>query len=106
MTANQTSFADEDDGPSPINPENIMNAESADETESAIGEEQESVNDGLNENNPQNNGEEPEEADSVNNQENIREVLTDFFSLSADDQGTAVLKYRKSINELSSRTNK
>ena len=93
-------ITDEDGVPSPINPENITNVESAYETTSAIGEEQEYENDGLIENNPQNNGEEPEEADSVNNQENIREVLTGFFSLSADDQGTAVLKYRKSINEL------
>ena len=93
-------IADEDGVPSPIDPENITNNDSADETESAIGDEQALANDGLDENNPQNNGEEPEEADSVNNQENIREVLTGFFSLSVDDQGTAVLKYRKSINEL------
>ena len=49
-------IADEDGVPSPIDPENITNNDSADETESAIGDEQALANDGLDENNPQNNG--------------------------------------------------
>ena len=32
--------------------------------------------------------------------EKVRKVLTAFFSLSADDQGTTVLQYKQSIDEL------
>ena len=97
-----------DDIPSPINHTNITN----NDTQEDVGEEQHKFggtpnlgNDGHNENNSVGNltpagkenegsGGEPTEG------EKVRKVLTAFFSLSADDQGTTVLQYKQSINEL------
>ena len=99
---------DDDDIPSPINHTNITN----NDTQEEIGEEQPNVggipdrgNNGQNKNNSVENptpagkenegtGGEPTEGKKV------RKVLTAFFSLSADDQGTTMLQYKQSINEL------
>ena len=99
---------DNDDIPSPINHTNITN----NDTQEEVGEEQLNVggtpdlgNNGHNENNSVGNptpagkenegtGGEPTEGKKV------RKVLTAFFSLSADDQGTTALQYKQNINEL------
>ena len=99
---------DDDDILSPINHTNITN----NDTQEEVGEEQPNVggtpdlgNDGHNENNSVGNptpagkenegsGGEPTEGKKV------RKVLTAFFSLSADDQGTTMLQYKQSIDEL------
>ena len=99
---------DDDDIPSPINHTNITN----NDTQEDVGEVQHNVggtpdlrNDSHNENNSVGNatpagkgnegtGGEPTES------EKVKKVLTAFFSLSADDQGTTVLQYKQSIDEL------
>ena len=92
---------DDDDIPSPINHTNITN----NNTQEDVGGTPNLGNDGHNENNSVGNptpvgkenegsGGEPTEG------EKVRKVLTAFFSLSADDQGTNVLQYKQSINKL------
>ena len=96
----------DDDIPSPIKHTNITN----NKTQEDVGEEQPNVggipdigHDGHNDNmgnrtpagkENEGSGGEPTEGKKV------RKVLTAFFSLSADDQGTTVLQYKQSINEL------
>ena len=99
---------DDDDIPSPINHTNITN----NDTQEDVGEEQHNVggtpnlgNDGHNENNSIGNptpaGKENEGTGGEPTEDKkVRKDLTVFFSLSADDQGTTVLQYKQSINEL------
>ena len=99
---------DDDDILSPINHTNITN----NATQEDVGEEQHNVggtpdlgNDSHNENNSMENptpaGKENEGTDGEPTEgEKVRKVLTAFFSLSADDQGTTVLQYKQSIDEL------
>ena len=100
---------DDDKIPLPINHTNITN----NDTHQEVGEEQSNVggtldigNDGHNENNSVGNpipaGKENEGSgvSEPTEGEKVRKVLTAFFSLSVDDQGTTVLQYKQSINEL------
>ena len=98
----------DDDIPSPINHTNITNndtQEDVDEVQHNVGGTPDLGNDSHNESNSVGNatpagkgnegtGGEPTES------EKVKKVLTAFFSLSADDQGTTVLQYKQSINEL------
>ena len=93
---------------SPINHTNITN----NNTQEEVGEEQPNVggtpdigNDGHNENNSMGNptpaGKENEgSGGELTEGEKVRKVLTAFFSLSADDQGTTMLQYKQIIDEL------
>ena len=47
-----------------------------------------------------NEGTEVQRDDGSGNTIQVRNVLTAFFNLSPDDQGTAVLQYKNSINQL------
>ena len=100
---------DVDDIPSPINHTNITN----NDTQEDVGEEQPNVggipNIGNNDHNENNSVGNPTPAGTENEGsgsgeptegEKVRKVLTAFFNLSADVQGTTVLHYKQSINEL------
>ena len=98
----------DDNIPSPINHTNITN----NDTQEEVGEEQPNVggtpdlgNNGHNKNNSVGNptaaGKENEESSGEPTEgKKVRKVLTAFFSLSADDQGTTVLQYKQSIDKL------
>ena len=97
----------DNDIPSPINHTNITNNDTQEDVggQHNVGGTPNLGNDGHNENNSVGNptpavkenegtGGEPTEG------EKVRKVLTAFFSLSADDQGTTMLQYKQSIDEL------
>ena len=84
---------DEESIPSPVNQENVTNDDDKEQPTAGDGDSPESENEAGDV-----SGGQPGEGNPEN--QDAREILAGFFNLSEEDQGSAVLTYRKSINDL------